>query len=257
MTYNCLVADDFVVQRNVLSKLIKRIPQLKLVSVCEDGLEAALIIAKGNIDIVFCDINMPSLSGIGLLHSLTDPPVFVFITAHGGYAVESFDLEIADFMLKPVEPDRFLKAVHRAMALVDAKRAANTNGVTRLIGGVEAIATGADDHFFIKESHGVTRLKYSDVLYIESLGDFSKIHTLSDQKHILLSGLKDLEGQLPSSMFIRVHKQFIANLSNVLTITPTGMLFVNKQAIGVGATYRKALLDTFMSKEVLKRKFIP
>ncbi len=248
MTYNCLVADDFDVQRSLLAKFVSRIPNLKLSGSCADGLEAAIMIAKGDIDIVFCDIDMPNLSGIGLLRSLKNPPVFIFITGHSDYAVESYNLDVVDFILKPMMFDRFLKAANKAIDQVNAKAQKLPEQV------IEIAAPENDDYFFIKESHGITRLKYSDVLFIESLGDFSKIHTVNNHKHILLSGLKNLESQLPLSIFVRVHKQYIANLNNVLTVTPTELHFINKQTIAVGSSYRKTLLDSFMSKDLIKRK---
>jgi two-component system LytT family response regulator len=252
MIYTCLIADDNVIERDVLSMFINKLPQLKIVSECEDGLQAAGVLATEQIDIVFCDIDMPDLSGIGLLKSLRNPPVFVFITSYRDYAVESYDLDVVDFIVKPVTFERLLKAVNKATENVKLKADATNRPIATGMG--ELITDSqTDDHFFIKESHGITRLKYSDVIYIESLGDFSKIHTTRNQTHIVLSGLKNMEIQLPEDIFKRVHKQYIVNLNFVATVTANDVHFLDKQIIPVSATYRQKLLDIFVNKDIIKR----
>jgi len=249
MTYSCLIADDNVIERDLLSMFVKKIPLLNIVAECEDGLQAAEVLSTQKIDIVFCDIDMPDLSGIGLLKSLQNPPVFVFITSYRDYAVESFDLDVVDFVLKPVSFERLLKAANKAIEYVKLK----TDSAAIIGTGMLLPESEKDDYFFIKENHGVTRIKYSDVIYIESLGDFSKIHTIHNQTHIVLSSLKNLEVQLPAEVFKRVHKQYIANLNFIITIGTNDLHLLDKQTIPVSTTYRQELLDTFVNKDIIKR----
>lgn len=248
MIFNCIIADDNMIERDLLSMFISKVPHLNVVAVCEDGLQAAAVIASQPVDIVFCDIDMPDLTGIGLLKSLKNPPTFVFVTSYKDYAVESFDLDVIDFMVKPVSFERVLKAVNKATEHVKLKASASLAADS-----LEAGDTATDDHFFIKENQGITRLKYADVIFVESMGDFSKIHTTHKQTHVVLSNLKSMEAQLPGNVFKRVHKQHIVNLNHIGTVTATDIHFLNKEVIPVSGTYRQQLLDAFVNKELIKR----
>lgn len=248
MIYNCLIADDNVIERDVATMLVKKIPQLNTVAVCEDGFEAADALASLQVDIVFCDIDMPGFSGISLLKSLRNPPAFVFITSYSDYAAESFDLDVVDFIVKPVTFERLLKAVNKTTEYIQLRRVNNSINLADT-----AAETVADDHFFIKESHGITKLKYADVLYVESMGDFSKIHTVQGNTHVILSGLKNLEAQIPTPIFKRVHKQYIINISHVNTVSQTDVLLLNKKTVPLSQLYRQQLLDAFVNKELIKR----
>lgn len=251
MIYTCIIADDSPIERDLLSMFIAKMPQLKLVGVCEDGSEAAVLIANTKVDIVFSDIDMPNLTGTGLLKSLKNPPAFIFITSFRDYAVESFDLDVMDFIVKPLRFERLLKAVNKTIDYLQLKQSkAAGNGKL----AAENIVFGEkDDHFFIKEINGITKIKYSDVVFIESMGDFSKVHTLEEQTHVVLSGLKYFEPQLPPSIFKRIHKQYIVNLSHISTVTSTHVQLPAKRTVPLSSTYRQSLLDAFVLKDVIKR----
>jgi len=249
--YKCLVADDNLVEQKLIVHYLEKIANIKLMNVCSDGHEAAEIINSEHIDIVFSDINMPGLSGTDLLKSLKNPPVFVFITSHADYAAESFDLDAVDFILKPFNFHRFVKGVNKAIRHVESELARKTETQGKLPEPMDACHFG--EHFFIKEAHGTTKLRYSDVFYIESMGDFSNIYTVDNEKRTTLVNLKTLGNQLPSS-FCRVHRQFIVNLDHAVTITANTILLTNKKSIPVSAFYRQACLKFFINKKVTSRQ---
>jgi two-component system LytT family response regulator len=254
MKYSCLVADDNVIERDAVSMFLQKIPNIEIIAECESGTEAAAILADQHIDIVFSDIDMPNLDGIGLLKSLRNPPVFIFITSFEDFAVESWNLDVIDFILKPVKFDRLLKAVNKAIEYLQFKAIINTQKLNTITAEHSDNQIFADDHFFIKETKGITKLKYAEVLFIESMGDFSKIITVQGQSHIILSGLKSLLEQLPLNIFKRVHKQYIVNLNHIHTVAISDIHFYNNQIIPISSLYRQELLEAFVNKDIIKRK---
>ena len=252
MHYNLLVADDNLIECDAAAMILKKLPQTGSIITCEDGDEALKILQNNKIDVVFSDINMPGLSGLNVLKNLTSPPPFVFITSYADYAVEGFNLDAIDFVLKPVTFERLKKAAEKAFEYIALKAAVRNNSPA---GAKEIIVTGdpADDHFFIRETKGITRLRYSQVLYIESMGDFSKIHKTDGQSHIILSGLKSLEGQLPDSLFKRVHKQHIINMEHLQTIARGEVFLTNRTNIPVSTAYKEGIIAAFINKDPIKR----
>jgi two-component system LytT family response regulator len=253
MIYRCLVADDNLIDRDLITKYLGKIDGIVIAAVCADGFEASKVLADQHIDILFSDIDMPYLSGIGLVKNLTHPPVTVFITSHRDYAVEGFNLDVVDFIVKPLSFDRFYKAVNKAIEYVSLKNIANGTTITSGYEQGESennIITS--EYFFIKETIGVTRIRYSDVLYIESMGDYSKIFTKGDEKHVTLVSLKNMLRQLPETQFKRVHKQYIINLSHIVTITANEVVLLNKQTIPISASSRLEMIG-FLAGNVLTR----
>ena len=247
MPYKCLVIDDNEIERDALEMHLLKISSLEIVAVCKDGIEAAAVLSKTEIDIVFSDIDMPELSGIGLLKSLKNHPLFVFITAHGEYAAESYEVDAIDFVMKPATFPRILKAANKAIEYLDLKKKVST--VTEQ---VHEVSIGHDDHFFFKETKGISKLKYNDVIYIESLGDFSKLFTVNDM-HIILVSLKNLEKQLPKKSFSRVHKQYIININHIVTLTNHEVHMDQNFIVPISAPNRQELLESAIDKKILSR----
>jgi two-component system LytT family response regulator len=185
---------------------------------------------------------------------LKHPPVTVFITSHRDYAAEGFNLDVIDFIVKPLNFDRFYKAVNKAIEYVSLKNIAN--GTTGTANDKDETSDNnihtASEYFFIKETIGITRIRYSDVLYIESMGDYSKIFTKGDEKHVTLVSLKNMLRQLPETQFKRIHKQYIVNLSHVVTITANEVVLLNKQTIPISASSRLEIIG-FLAGNVLTR----
>ena len=246
MSYKCIIIDDSKLARDALKMHLSKMDQLEIVAVCDDGLSAQKVLTTTDIDIVFSDINMPGLSGTSLLKSLKTPPVFIFISSHPEYAVESFDLDVVDFMVKPASFERVVKSVNKAIEYIELKKR-SPNKKTELPPDVK------DDHFFIRESNALVKLYYADVAYIESMGHFSKIHTIKDKMHIALVNLKNLEKQLPSNIFIRVHKQYIINYHNISSISSYDITILNKYNVLLSQLYRQELLDKIGNEKIVTR----
>lgn len=223
---NCLVVDDNVIALTVLKKLISMEPALVMVGECFDAVTAYQQIQMNDIDILFLDIEMPDMSGIELVKSLGDKrPMVIFTTSTMGYAAEAFDLNVVDFLIKPVNPPRFLQAVEKA------KRMLLTKGI--------AVADKEDEFVFIRDSHVVRRVKVSDILYMEARGDYVRIN-MTDHTYSIHSSLKSVEEKLSKNVFLRVHRSFIINVSKIDTIEG-GTLIVHRNMVPVSDAYRANL----------------
>lgn len=244
--YTCLIIDDNEIERDAIEMHIKKIPTLKIVGVCKDGIEAISVLSNIPVDIVFSDIDMPALSGTELLKTLKNKPLFIFITSYSEYAVESFDLDALDFIVKPATLERLLKATNKAIEYIELKKNSNFSK-----GDSPKSLDNSDDYFFFKETKGITKLNYSDVIYIESMGDFSRIYTACE-KHVILVGLKNLEKQLPDS-FARVHKQYIININHISTISTHEIHLSQNFIVPISAGNRQELLDKLIDKKTLSR----
>lgn len=254
MNYKCIIVEDHAIQRDVLEMDLQKTGLLDVVATCANGLEALKALKENEADIIFSDIDMPGLSGLELLRSLKHAPVFVFITSHPEHAVESFDLDVVDFVVKPASFDRILKTVNKAIEYLDLKKLAEqkrSRGFTKLSSG-NALKDD-DDHFFIRENYLLVKLKFQDVAYIESMGHFSQIFTLENKKHITLVGLKQLEQTLPASIFKRVHRQYMVNHHHINTIDEGELMVARKYTVPIGLSYRQGLLDEVVGNKTITR----
>lgn len=223
---NCLIVDDNIIDLGILKKMISLEPSLRVVGECFDAIEAYSQIQLNDIEILFLDIEMPDMSGIDLLKSLGDKrPMVIFTTSTVDYAAEAFDLNVVDFLIKPVSPARFLRAVEKAKKVLLTKSLA---------------LVGEEDEFvFIRDSNVVRRVKVSDILYMEARGDYVRIN-LTDQTYFIHSSLKSVEEKLSKNIFLRVHRSFIINVSKIDTIEG-GTLIVNQNMVPVSDAYRAIL----------------
>lgn len=245
MEYKCMIVEDNLVEKDMLVSLLQDFEKLKLVAVCGNGMEAAQALQKMEVDIVFSDIDMPKLSGIGLLQSLKNPPVFIFTSAYKQYAAESYDLDVADFIVKPVVPSRLLRAVSKAIEHVERNR----KQVLPSGPGKEI----AQD-FYINTSKGLVKVLVKEVAYIESVANYSKIYTIGGKHFLVLANLKSLEAQLPSDIFIRVHRQYIVNKENIKVINPTSVALDGNYEVPLSTTHRPGLMNAVAVLERLARK---
>jgi two-component system, LytTR family, response regulator len=243
MKYSCIVVDDHLMQRDILEMDLQKTGMLNVVATCANGQEAAKALMEHEIDIVFSDIDMPVLSGLELLKSLRHAPVFVFITAHAEYAVESYNLDVVDFMVKPVSFERLFRSVQKAVEYLELKKMAAQDKVSDFTETTDDTVQQGEDCFFIRENHNLVKLKFEEVAYIESMGNFSRIFTMHDKKHMTLVGLKNLEQALPAAVFTRVHKQYLINHTHVNVIGQGDVTLADKYTVPVGLSYRQALLD--------------
>jgi len=244
--YQCIIADDHLVERALLTSYIKKIPSLNLIAECKTGLEVLSILKEQPIDIVFSDVDMPDLTGIELVKTLRNPPVFVFISSFPEYAAEGFNLDIIDFAVKPLSFDRFVKAVNKSIEYIELKKTATHSSAS-------IQKDNSEDHFYIKDNKSITRVNTQNVLYIESMGDFSKIYTQDQKTLVMLVGLKNTETQLQSKQFIRVHKQYLVNTEHIVQILANEIILSNKVSIPLSNAYKQLLNDTVVDKQLLKR----
>lgn len=222
----CLIVDDQAVFRTVIKRLLDLDSSLTLVGECSDALEAHQVILNNQVDIIFLDIQMPGMSGIELAKILENKhPLIIFTTSKSEYAAEAFDLNVVDFLLKPISPARFLTAIEKAKGII------NTKNIT--------ISDQSTDFVFIRDSNIVRRLKISDINYFEATGDYVKVN-LDGQDYFIHSSLKTIEQKLPPEMFLRVHRSFIINLSKIDTAEGK-TLVINRNLIPVSDAYRADL----------------
>lgn len=225
---NCLIVDDDIICRTVIKHLVTFEESLNLVAECKDANEAYRCLDSHKIDLIFLDVEMPGISGIELVKGLgQSKPLIIFISSKKDYAAEAFDLNVVDFITKPVAPDRFLRSVIKAKDIYKHKNNSFFLGSQK------------DEFIFIRDSSVIRRVKLNDICYLEAQGDYVKIY-LIDRVHSIHSSLKSVEDKLPADTFSRVHRSFIVNLSKIDTIEGS-TLVINKNFVPVSDAYRSAL----------------
>jgi len=230
MKLNCLVVDDEQLARELLAEYISKVPFLELKGLVKNPVEVAEILEQETIDIIFLDIQMPDITGIDLLKTLTHKPVVIFTTAYSEYALEGYELDVLDYLVKPFSFERFLKAVNKATEIIKLKQ-----GSGHSISDQEYITINAD--------HKIYRVKLDDILYIEGLREYISYYT-SGKRIITLASLKNLEETLPADKFLRVHKSYIVPVNKVVAIEGN-MLDIGVKKIPVGRSYREKVFKVF------------
>ncbi|MGE5519598.1 MAG: LytR/AlgR family response regulator transcription factor [Candidatus Dadabacteria bacterium] len=221
----CMVIEDEPLAQNVLKNYIDSHPALSLTAVCNDAFEAQAALSTETVDLLFLDINLPGLSGINFLKSLPSPPLVIFTTAYPEYAVQGFDLDAVDYLLKPFSLERFLKAVNKAISL----RRTNAGDKSSSSPGV----------IFLKADKKTFRVAIDDILHLEAMGDYVRV-TTKEQSYLINDTLRDLLDQLPQQAFIRVHKSF-AIAKNKISFLEGNYIRVGEKDIPIGATYKEAV----------------
>lgn len=229
MEIKCLIVDDEPAAIRVIENYLQQLKHLKVVGKCNSAFEAIEFLTNNKIDLMFLDINMPGFSGIELLKSLRNPPLVVVTTACREYAVESFDLEVIDYLHKPYSFDRFFRAIQRVEEKLESIRKPSAH---------DKVKTEEKDHIFIKSEKKHHKIQFKDLLFIEAMGDYCKIIT-SDNTYLSYLTLKKLVKMLPDN-FIRVHKSFIVQTNKIEQIEGN-MIRIDKQKIPVGFSYREVI----------------
>ena len=224
---HCVIIEDEPLAQNVLKKYIKDYPLLELAATCNDAIEAQSVLASGNIQLLFLDINLPRLSGISFLKTLQHPPMVIFTTAYPEFAVEGFELDAIDYLLKPFSFERFLKSVNKAF---------NKQGN---IHQRPADNKTTDKFIFVKSDKKVYKIDFENILYIEATGDYVKVVTI-DNQYLINNTLKNLLGELPDSEFIRVHKSYIIS-RNKIKFVEGNYIKIGNADVPIGAAYKEAI----------------
>lgn len=228
MKLRCLIVEDEPLARNLLADYVRKVSFLELKETTSSPLQALEILRSQPIDLMFLDIQMPEITGITLLKTLQKKPLVILTTAYSEYALESYDLDVVDYLLKPITFDRFLKAVDKA--------GQRMNPVPE-----PAVAEKGSPFVFIKDGTKLVKINYDDILFVEGLKDYVTIVTKT-QKIVSLQRLKTLETQLPADKFIRIHHSYIIAIKAVDTIHK-GEVQIGTHFIPISDSYRKAFKD--------------
>jgi len=232
---NCLVVDDEPIAREGLLEYIRQIDYLNAIAQCKNASEAAGLLQKNKIDLIFLDIQMPKLTGIEFVKALADPPLIIFTTAYSEYALEGFELDVVDYLLKPISFARFLKSAEKAQSYLHAKN--KEVSITR-------------DFFFIKCNGKIEKLMMADVVFIEAMSNYVIIHT-RQKKYITYLTFSGIEEQLPSELFVRIHKSYIVAISAIQTIDGSNLI-ANSIRLPMSKNHRSDVMSRIESK-LLKR----
>jgi DNA-binding LytR/AlgR family response regulator len=240
---NCIAIDDEPLALDLIEGFISKVPFLKLTKKCNRAVEAIEIIQSGKTDLIFLDIQMPDINGIQLLKTLKPKPMVIFTTAFEQYALESYELDVVDYLLKPIPFDRFLKAANKAHDYHKLKSdPQNTNTAS-------AVNENVTDFFFVKSEYQNIKIDLDDISYIEGLGDYIKIYLTSKEKPVLtLMSLKTFEEKLPAAIFIRVHRSFIIAVNKITSLTKSSVQIGSKE-IPVGDLYTANVQKLLNSKQ--------
>lgn len=228
----CIAIDDEPLALELLEDNISKLPYLHLAASCSNALEALKILEQQPADLIFLDIQMPGLTGLQFIQSITQKPMFILITAYEKYALQGFNLDVVDYLLKPVALERFIKACNKAKDLYDLRMRQK-----------EHTGDAEPDYFFINVDYSLMKLVYADIMYIEGLKDYMKIYLHSSTKPVIARmSMKAMEEQLPAAKFMRVHKSYIVS-KNFITAIRKNNIFIEKIEIPVGDTYKDSLLE--------------
>lgn len=241
---SCLIVDDEQGAIDILHAFINKTPFLTLVGSTTNPLEALSILQNQSIDLLFLDIHMPQLSGLDFMRLISGKTMVILTTAYSEFAVNAFELNALDYLLKPIAFERFLNAAQKALNKTIEPSARWQS------------AEKADDYIFVKtESKGkMTKVKFDEIIYIEGLKNYISINT-SDDRIITLLNIKDLEERLPSKHFMRVHKSYIVSIDKIRALDGNQILFKNLKAyVPLGDTYRTAFFEALQEKVMGNKK---
>jgi len=224
----CIAVDDEPLALGLLTDYIRKIPFLELVATCGDAFETADALQRHTVDLLFIDIQMPGLTGLQFIQSLAKRPMVIVVTAYKKFAPEGFDLDVVDYLVKPMGLDRFMKACYKAQELYQLRNA-------------PAGLAPAADFFFVNVDYSLVKVLFADIIWIEGSGDYVKIHLRSSAKPLLVrTSAKTLEAELPADRFLRIHKSYIVAVSSITAVRKNS-LFIGELELPVGETYREAL----------------
>lgn len=238
-----ILADDDPVYSELTLLHLQQIPNIHCIGVCTSAFEAKALLQQNLPDLLLLDIEMPGLTGIQLAKSLTQLPFIIFITSHPHYAADAFEVDAIDYLVKPVAIERLMRAIDKVRLLTEMKQS---------IASEDGFRSAPDDSFFIKDKNTFIRIAHSDVLYIESLGDFVSIFLQSGEKKIALVSMKNLEQQLPASQFIRISRTKMVNKQKINAIENT-IVHLGKIQLHIGKTYGEAVTQSVLGTTVIKR----
>ena len=226
----CIAIDDEELALELLEDNISKVPFLKLVAKTDNPLEAIKLIQEQPVDLVFLDIQMPGLTGLQLINSLPNKPMFILVTAYEKYALEGYHLNVVDYLVKPVALDRFIQACNKARELHQLKNRVSTS------------ATEDPTYFFINVDYSHVKVNYADIMWVEGFKDYLKIHLKSTANPLVARiSMKSFEDLLPASKFIRIQKSYIVS-KNAITAVRKNSVFIGALELPIGENYKEAVI---------------
>jgi DNA-binding LytR/AlgR family response regulator len=226
MILQCVITDDEPIAIEILEDYIRMAPGLKLIAQCKNATETLPVLQQQKVDLLFLDIKMPIISGLDLIRSLQAPPATILTTAFPDYALEGFELNVVDYLLKPISFERFLRAVSKL-----------TTRYTHPL-----LAEQPVDFLFARADGGLVKVTHTDILYVEGLENYVRIHT-KDKVIVCLSTMKSIEESLPRRSFLRIHRSYIVNL-NMVELIRQHTFQIGRKNLVVGKSYRKVVAET-------------
>jgi DNA-binding LytR/AlgR family response regulator len=226
----CIAVDDEPLALDLLEDNISQVPYLQLVAKCSNAMEAMKVLQQQPVDLMFLDIQMPGLTGLQLIQSLNSRPMIILITAYEKFALEGFNLDVVDYLIKPVSLERFVKACNKAYELHQLRQRSTGN-----------TTEPQPDYFFVNVEYSLLKVNFADITFIEGLKDYVKIHLAHSGKPVITRmSMKSLEEQLPASRFLRIHKSYIVAIAHITSIRKNS-LFINDLELPISDNYREAV----------------
>jgi len=225
----CIIVEDEILAQNVIQSHLQKVERFELVGICNNALEAKEVLDKQEVDLIFLDIQLPGMTGLNFLRSLTNPPLVVLTTAYAEYALESYEFNVIDYLLKPISFERFSKTVNK---IVDGRLFTQVAKEKDSLSG---------DHIFIKSNSKFFKVNFSEIIYIEGMKDYLKIHT-AEYKLVTHQTMNDMEKILPVKQFIRVHKSYIIAVTHIKSIYGNSVE-MEKATIPIGVNYKDKVMN--------------
>ncbi|MCY1723364.1 response regulator transcription factor [Prolixibacteraceae bacterium Z1-6] len=234
MKTKCLIIDDEPLARDLMRSHIEKLENFEICAECGDAMKALQELHKHKIDLMFMDIQMPQITGVEFLKTLKNPPKVIITTAYREYALDGFELDVVDYLLKPITFERFLKSINKYYQasqdeVVNVQPAAVSNG------------TSEEAFIYVKENKKVVKVHLNEILYVEGLSEYVQIYT-SEKKIITKTSMTNMADKLPDNNFIRIHKSFIVSLSKIEAFTSNSIEVPGKE-LPIGRSYKNSVLE--------------
>ncbi len=234
MKIKCLVVDDEPLARDLMRSHIEKLENFEIVAECCDAMKALQVLQKHTVDLMFMDIQMPQITGIEFLKTLKHPPKVIITTAYREYAIDGFELDVVDYLLKPITFNRFLKAVNKHFQLAQEE-------IPNTISAGGIMSSPEEAFIYVKENKKVIKVHLNEILYIEGLSEYVQIYT-ENKKIITKTSMTNMEDKLPNADFMRIHKSFIVSLAKIEAFTSSSIEVPGKE-LPIGRSYKNSVLD--------------
>ncbi|WP_167606894.1 LytR/AlgR family response regulator transcription factor [Maribellus sediminis] len=235
MKTKCLIIDDEPLARDLMRSHIEKLENFEIVAECGDAMKALQELRNNSIDLMFMDIQMPQITGIEFLKTLKNPPKVILTTAYRQYAIDGFELDVVDYLLKPITFERFLKAVNKYYELSTDESMSNGSVV------MHNHSNGEEAFIYVKENKKVLKVHLNDILYLEGLSEYVQIYT-ENKKIVTKNSMTNMASKLPDTEFMRIHKSYIVSMSKIQAFTTSSVEIPGKQ-LPIGRSYKNSVIE--------------